>query len=236
MGNAVYGNEDEASFMVGLATVHLNEDTDQERVMTETSDKETNVNSDKKTNEEETDDEMPGLIERNDPSDDEDENEDEAEYDSIFGNDDESEASYVFESIDLAKEYLTYNGKDANEIAAAGVSTTIDTSLLKRNDIWIADSGCTTHMTPHKDGMIKTSEKKEKVTMANGSVEGTNMIGRVVGNKVDMDDNFEHRLVIHDVSHTPGGMFNLFSTGIMIKNGWLLFGNKDILWLQKCIA
>ena len=46
-----------------------------------------NVNSDKETNEEETDDEMPGLIERNDPSDDKDENEDEdeAEYDSIFG-------------------------------------------------------------------------------------------------------------------------------------------------------
>ena len=48
-----------------------------------------------------------------------------------------------------------------------------------------------------------------------------------------MDDNFEHRLVIHDISHTPGRMFNLFSTGIMIKRGWILFGNKDILWLQK---
>ena len=116
-------------------------------------------------------------------------------------------------------EYLKYNGKDISEIEAAGVSTTINTSLLNRDDIWIADSGCTTHMTPHKNGMMKTSSKVERVTMANGSVEGTNMIGQVAGNKVDMDDNFEHRLVIHDVSHTPGGIFNLFSTGIMIKKG-----------------
>ena len=80
-----------------------------------------------------------------------------------------------------------------NEIEAAGVSTTIDTSFLKRDDIWIADSGCTTHMTPHKNGIMKTSKKVERVTMANISLEGTNMMGQVAGNKVDMDDNFEHR-------------------------------------------
>ena len=102
-------------------------------------------------NEESLDDKMLNLIEQIE--------EPESEYDSdcnsLFESDDESEASYVFESMYLT---IDYNGKDVNEIAAAGVSTTIDTSLLKRDEIWIADRGCTTHMTPHKNGMIKTSK------------------------------------------------------------------------------
>jgi hypothetical protein len=36
-----------------------------------------------------------------------------------------------------------------------------------------------------------------------------------------------------DVSHLPSGKFNLFSLKKMQKEGWLLNGNQDAIWLTK---
>ena len=97
---------------------HQEEQVMKERIDYETDDKESLY------------EEMLMLINKSeelDSDDDEDDSEDDSDHNSLFRSDDESEASYVFESMDAATEYMKYCGKDVNEIAAAGVSTSIDT-------------------------------------------------------------------------------------------------------------
>ena len=107
-----------------------------------------------------------------------------------------SEVTYAFNDMDEATAYMLKCGKTFNEIAAAGVDANIDIKLLQGEEIWIADSGCTAHMTPYKNKMRDAKINKSKVMIANGQVEGVNLQGYIVGNKVDMEGNFERHLIM----------------------------------------
>ena len=259
LSNMAHGSRDDDEdednhFIVGLAAIHegnegnkndyggnsnvYNEDGKEN---CEDNSHETSIYDYETEVEDSDDDSMPGQINQVEPETSDDSSSEEEE--SLFHDDSDTESvsdmSYAFSNMDEALDYMQeytkniYNIQDIDEIAAACLESSVEASLLKGEDLWIADSGCTTHMTPHKIGFQKIKHRNERVTMANGNVEGSNIVGQVVGNKVDMDGNFEHRLIINDVSHTPGGIFNLFSTGTMIKKGWLLYGSKAMLWLQN---
>ena len=107
-----------------------------------------------------------------------------------------SEVTYAFNDMDEATAYMLKCGKTFNEIAAAGVDANIDIKLLQGEEIWIADSGCTAHMTPFKNKMRDAKINNSKVMIANGQVEGVNLQGYIFGNKVDMEGNFERCLIL----------------------------------------
>ncbi len=105
--------------------------------------------------------------------------------------------------------------------------------MLKRTDIWFADSGATNHVTFSDKGC-------RNKRFATGSTY------RVVGNSVlprceldipcvhfDKDGEQVGEVIITDVSHLPEGNFNLFSVTRLQKKGWTLTGNADYIKLQK---
>ena len=106
--------------------------------------------------------------------------------------------------------------------------------ILDRN-VWIADSGSTTHSTAHKMGMtdIKPVPIQAGITQANGKSEKTECMGNIpieICNRHGMKLNAAK---IVDVNYIPQNKFNLFSLTKMIKQGWILHGNKERIWLTK---
>ncbi len=109
--------------------------------------------------------------------------------------------------------------------------TTMD--MLKRSDMWIADSGASNHVTFSDKGC---RNKRNSTGLAHG----------IVGNSVlpkceldipcvyfDKDGAQLEEVIITDVSHLPKGNFNLFSVTRLQKKGWTLTGNADYIKLVK---
>jgi hypothetical protein len=99
--------------------------------------------------------------------------------------------------------------------------------MLKRSDMWIADSGASNHVTFSDRGC-------RNKRMATGLTHG--IVGNSVLPKCELDIPCVHfnkdgaqlgEVIITDVSHLPEGNFNLFSVTRLQKRGWTLTGNAD---------
>ena len=148
----------------------------------------------------------------------------------------DDEPKVIIANLDeIASESEEEDEYEHKELALATIASTasLTTAVLKGPDLWIADTGATTHMTPHKEGFIHKKQGSELVVTASGSEETAVLFGNISGYKVTKWNKPEMKMFIKNVTHTPNGMFNLFSIGVMIEQGWTLFGNKDKIWLQK---
>ncbi len=106
-------------------------------------------------------------------------------------------------------------------------------NMLKRNDMWIADSGASNHVT------FSDKECRNK-RMATRLTHG--IVGKSVLPKCELDIPYIHydkdgtqvkEVIITDVSHLPEGNFKLFSLTRLQKKGWTFSGNADYIMLQK---
>jgi hypothetical protein len=106
--------------------------------------------------------------------------------------------------------------------------------MLKRTDIWIADSGASNHVTFSDTGC----RNKRNATGLTHGIVGNSVLPKC---KLDIpccvhfnkDGAQVGEVIITDVSHLPEGNFNLFSVTRLQKKGWTLTGNADYIKLQK---
>ena len=107
--------------------------------------------------------------------------------------------------------------------------------LLKDPNVWIGDTGCSSHMTPYKHGlnMQKTSSSEGGFKMGNGLVEKAESSGNLVGTLCNKQGQMLNRVKFTDVSYVPNGEFNLFSLTKMMNEGWKLAGDKTAITLHK---
>jgi hypothetical protein len=102
--------------------------------------------------------------------------------------------------------------------------------MLKRSDMWIADSGASNHVTFSDKGC-----RNRRIT--------TGLTYGIVGNSVlpkceldipcvqfDKDGAQLGEVIITDVSHLPEVNFNLFSVPRLQKKGWTLTGK---IWKRE---
>jgi hypothetical protein len=109
-------------------------------------------------------------------------------------------------------------------------------ALLNDPNIWIGDTGATTHMKKSDSGMvnIRKASESDAVTMGNKQVEATTKVGDVYGTICDKYGNEVSRVGLMNVSHVPGAGYNLFSLSRMIgKEGWKLVGDKHAIVIEK---
>ncbi len=109
-------------------------------------------------------------------------------------------------------------------------ATTMD--MLKRSDMWIADSGASNHVTFSDKGF-------RNKRIATGL---TWNCGRLSATQCELDIPYVHfvkdraqvgEVIITDVSHLPKDNFNLFSMTRLQKKGWTLTENADYIKLEK---
>lgn len=101
-------------------------------------------------------------------------------------------------------------------------------NLLLHPNVWIGDTGATTHLTPHKNGFtnLKKSDKKSAgATWGNGETTKTSMIGDIPGVMFNKNGVPLRKATITNVEFMPEAVFNLFSLTKLQKDGWELYGN-----------
>lgn len=127
------------------------------------------------------------------------------------------------------------------EFIMAGVSKNIlppdgfpdHVDLLKHPDIWVADSATTVHNTSHRTGVINARDESHAIVMGDGSELSTKIMGDIKATVCDCKGNQKFSVKLTDVVVHPDGHFNLFSTSKLQKEGWVLGGDKEAMWLSK---
>ena len=79
------------------------------------------------------------------------------------------------------------------------------------NDVWIGDSGATTHMTRNADMMYDTrppSPHRSRIILGDGSIRKVQFVGKL---DLVFHSRTDHPVTLHDVSFVPDLGFNLFS-------------------------
>jgi len=121
-------------------------------------------------------------------------------------------------------------GNSNNGGASPGICLLItqhDSDVLD-DDIWIADSGASSHMTYSKDGMFDIEEVEEQVTLGNNHVVQGLMRGKLQVQLDTMDDKTTVQLT--NVLYVPELCYNLFSVGVIANmGGKVSFGSDSIL-------
>ncbi len=124
-----------------------------------------------------------------------------------------------------------YSPKTVYGLGTKNQVTSMD--MLRRINMWIADSGASNHVTFSDKGC-------RNKRIATGSTHG--IVGDSVLPKCELDKPCVHfdkdgaqvgEVLITDVSHLPEGNFNLFSVIRLQKKGWTLAENADYIKLQK---
>jgi hypothetical protein len=107
--------------------------------------------------------------------------------------------------------------------------------LLKDPNVWIGDSGSSTHSTGHSIGIIKmdTSKPGGGVVTSSGLELKPQGKGQLPITVCDKTGRELVNMTMSSVKYVPGQCFNLMSISRMQKNGWKLDGGKDFLRVSK---
>jgi hypothetical protein len=132
----------------------------------------------------------------------------------------------------------TVSGGSRIEVLLGHVSKTMamstSFSTLLGPDIWIADSGATTHSTAHDIGLCEVRENDTGgIIVGNGENLKPKHVGTIKGVVCDKQGMEKHHVVLQDVCVLPNGKFNLFSTSKLQKKGWVMYGDDKKVRLTK---
>ena len=124
----------------------------------------------------------------------------------------------------LAAQAVNQSPNELICVSAPVKSASYTVDLLKRNDVWIGDTGATCHSTPYDYGMTNciASKPEDSITMGNGVAVTTSKVGEVNGCLCDKLGRKLRPIKLKEVSHTPGAAYNLLSISKMINDGWEL--------------
>ena len=96
---------------------------------------------------------------------------------------------------------------------------------LSNNDtLWVGDTGVSRHMAKTKKGFVnvQSANSADSFTLGNGACTQTAIVGTLMGYT-----GRTRRIKVNDVSYCPQAKFNLFSSSLMLKCGWIMKGNKN---------
>jgi hypothetical protein len=107
--------------------------------------------------------------------------------------------------------------------------------MLNDPNIFVADSGATTHSTGHWKGLFETKNATEgqQVMGANGKTEKIKNIGKLRGTFCDKFGSKVIVITLDNVHYVPNQAINLFSLTKAMNNGWTVHGNDDGISISK---
>jgi hypothetical protein len=116
-----------------------------------------------------------------------------------------------------------------------GMTFPDDPKIILSKDMWVADSGAETHITPHDDGMMNMVAPSASgiVIMGNGTPEGTKAVGKIPGILCDNNGNEKQAGALDSVNLVTGENYNLINITRMLNQGWKLCGDNKTMRLTK---
>jgi hypothetical protein len=122
---------------------------------------------------------------------------------------------------------------DVNNLQEYLLGTLDNSDMINDQDLWIADSAATVHMTLHQNRLknIKKVNNIGTITIGNGTKEQITEVADVIG--TISVKNEAKRVGIQDVTILKNGQRNLFSHSQMLKKGWKLTNNNKYIAISK---
>ena len=102
----------------------------------------------------------------------------------------------------------------------------------KNSDLWIGDTGASTHMKNTLDGLYNLQKEEITVKIGNGLRLKSTTIGSLKG-IVEQNDGTKINVVLNDVAYVPELTANLFSITKALQNGFKLSNEENIMILSK---
>ena len=138
-------------------------------------------------------------------------------------------------STDMQLEVALIGGSSADHREVTALNFAEGKDILHDPNVWIGDSGATVHMTAHKDGLQQdknTAGQKTEISVANGTVTQTDLIGTLRG--VFCDKTGQEYLFgkLKGTAYVEGP-YNLFSLSKCLNEGWTMSGNTECIKLTK---
>ena len=144
-----------------------------------------------------------------------------------------------FSSLDLTDGRADGDSVGGSYLPSAFVGQPVGVDQV--NDVWIGDSGATTHMTRNAGMMYDTrplSLHRPRIILGDGSIRKVQFVGKL---DLVFHSRTDHLVTLHDVSFVPDLGFNLFSfhvvqekyetilnkTGAHLLNGRLVFPRRS---------
>lgn len=127
---------------------------------------------------------------------------------------------------------------DYAEIAAVAsqrIQFPTNHDILRSPNILIGDTAATVHIVKYPIGMSKLepAEGNAGVRMGNDAVEQPKDVGQLAGMVCNKFGNQLNRVTIQDVTVISSAGYNLFSISKMLKQGWKLTGDEELLEITK---
>ena len=115
------------------------------------------------------------------------------------------------------------------------ISSGNETALLCteiHEDIWIADSGASSHMTNTLQGMYNQRRISLKVKIGRGEYIDANIIGDMSGIAIQKDGTRKD-ITLQDVKYIPHLFCKLISLTTTMNRGFKMTGNEDGITFEK---
>lgn len=145
-------------------------------------------------------------------------------------NTEDDENSHLKEkSTDIGKENWNETAGMTVDEKAQEIAKLSLVDLAKDKKLWVSDTGATRHMAKTKKGLINV--RKASPTEGFTSGNGANARAAIVGNSIGSVGNT--KIKVSDVTYCPTAKFNLFSTSLLLMNGWKMRGDKNSIIMTK---
>ena len=132
----------------------------------------------------------------------------------------------IQEKLNKSNDLIAMSGFDDEMILIAN-----NKQKFKKN-IWIADSGATTHMCNDLEGMFDLRDSNVSISVGNGQKMTTKKIGKYKGTIIDSEGN-EKKVVLTNVSYVPKLTVNLFSLTTVMEKNFSVTGTKAGIEITK---
>jgi hypothetical protein len=123
--------------------------------------------------------------------------------------------------------------RDRPELMLMAMSFPKDLSILEDPNAWIADTAATCDSTPHRQGAVNLCEGNGGVIFGDGKNNEAETTFDLPGVITDQFRNEVISATLQNVKHVKSAKFNLFSITKRQKDGWLLSGNSEKIWIEK---
>ena len=96
--------------------------------------------------------------------------------------------------------------------------------LIKHDELWVGDSGASSHLTFNGQGMTKARKGgiNEQIVMGNGTKASSTQIGNIHGEILSKEGTSLGRITLEQVTYSPVASFNLLSLTALLKKGWTM--------------
>ena len=122
--------------------------------------------------------------------------------------------------------------KDKKEKSDSEVSFVAINGSIKKFNLWIGDTGASTHMTNTIDGLYVLREKETMVQIGNGKKLKSTTVG-TLKTIAQQHDRTTVEVKLNNVAYVPELSFNLFSITKAMENGFQISSKGNIISLTK---